>query len=49
MGCGLSKDLDGVWRVKQLSEAPQDIVQRCPENFAGQIPVLVNRSAADEI
>ncbi len=32
--CGLAKDIDGTWRVSQLSKEIQMIVQN-PEHFAG--------------
>ncbi len=33
--CGLSKDIDGHWRVSQLSKELQMIAQKYPEHFAG--------------
>jgi len=36
--CGLSCDLDGVWRIEQLSHELQDICNAYPENFNGAVP-----------
>lgn len=34
-----SSDFDGQWRFSQLSSKLQEIIQRNPENFAGDGPV----------
>ena len=36
---GLSRDLDGAWRVQQYRQELQQIIQAYPENYAGQEPV----------
>lgn len=37
--CGLSCDIDGVWRTEMLSEELQSICSKYPENFNGEVPV----------
>lgn len=37
--CGLSKDLDGWWRLDQLSTKLKENFQTDPENSNGVVPV----------
>ncbi len=46
--CGLAKDIDGHWRVSQLSKELQMILQKYPEHFAGT-PVPDSAGSACEI
>ncbi len=36
--CGLSKGVDGHWRVSLLSEKLQEIIRKYPDHFAGAPP-----------
>ncbi len=46
--CGLAKDIDGHWRILQLSKELQMIVKKYPEHFAGT-PVPDSAGPASEI
>ena len=36
--CGLSKDVDGVWKIQRLSRELQNIVHKHPAQFNGMAP-----------
>ena len=36
--CGLSLDVDGVWKVSQLLPNLQELIAKYPENFNGKNP-----------
>ena len=38
--CGLSLDIDGIWRRQQLFQHLQDIINKYPTNFEGTEPVI---------
>ncbi|CAM6101108.1 unnamed protein product [Calypogeia fissa] len=48
--CGLALDVDGIWKVDQLTPQLKDIIKAYPQNFAGYrdgLPALENGSMVD--
>jgi hypothetical protein len=47
--CGLSLDVDGVWKVSQLLPNLQELIRKYPENFNGQNPEEVSDEKKNDV